>query len=191
MQRPTRDIDLYCTWPNDAEFVRQQLRSRLVRHGFATQLRVDRTGPDSLRVTTSVPIDGAWRDVVVDLTFAWPEAIEWLGDVWGCPLSTVVARKLGVVVERGPRAWRAKDLGDVWWTLRAGAVTPGAIDDAMRRDVGWERWWTGPGRAEFWRDEIAVGRWHRFVEHQHGVSAHLHDVVDDLNARLRTLVQTS
>lgn len=97
---------------------------------------------------------------------------------WTCPHEMVIATKLNVLGELGPRSWRTKDLGDLWHLLRrfpATATLGEALDRFTRdRDILAAPWWREPATAM---------RWARYVA-KHPAMPELDAVVSEVRAHL-------
>lgn len=137
VRRAVGDIDLVCALPYRVIDLRERLQAVLryeVRDGvvFDTErIRLDRTTQNArpaLTLFASGSVDGSVDEITVDLTFqldVWPAATRhgFVADrgsarVWSCAPEMVIATKLAVIAELGPRAWRPKDLADLSIALR-------------------------------------------------------------------------
>jgi hypothetical protein len=98
----------------------------------------------------------------------------------------VIATKLNVLGELGPRSWRTKDLGDLWHLLRrfpASRALGEAIDRfTADRDVLAAPWWREPATAM---------RWARYVATHPAVPVDLEAVVSEVRAHLSPFASQS
>ncbi|MBX2800755.1 MAG: nucleotidyl transferase AbiEii/AbiGii toxin family protein [Myxococcales bacterium] len=202
MGRAARDVDLVCAWPFEEAVVRRTLAEILAQPvddgvRFAERFRLERVGDarqTALRCVAPGLADGAWGELRVDLAFGvpiWPvpcfEVVDEGGAVLPvCAPQTMVARKLAVCWERGPVAWRPRDLADVWYATAHGGLARTDVAEAIDRTFGWEAWAEGPSRASFWRDPVSVGRWGAFLRRQPSLQVpwDLPRVVDAVRERL-------
>lgn len=209
MGRTVRDVDLVCAWPFDPARARASVLALVARDlgdgvQFAERLRADVIWPDTphpgLRVVIPGRVGGVSGELHADLTFrlpVWPEArIDRLRTGEGlrvCRPQTLAARKLVVSMTQGPRAWRPKDLVDLWWMIEHAPLGASDVGEALERIGALAEWLDGPARPTFWLDPIAEGRWARFL-HRHPrleVPADLARVVGDVQARLTPLGPSS
>lgn len=187
MGRTVRDVDLVCGWPLDRPAVEREL-AWLLAHDvgdgvrFGARFRTDAIWPGTdhpgLRLVAPGVVDGVWGEVHADLTFrlpVWPEArpseLEAGVSLGLCRPETLIARKLTVTADRGPRAWRPKDLVDLWWMLEHGGVQRAELGEAIERTLSLERWQEGPARVAFWQDAGAAAGWGHFRRRHRGLVA--------------------
>lgn len=179
MRRTPRDVDLLCAWPYDLSSVRTALARILARElldgvHFAERFRTDPIWPDDahpgIRLIAPARVEGRWGELRADLTFhlpVWPRAeLTTLDEgvlLPTCRPETLIARKLAVSTQRGPRGWRPKDLADLWWMLSYGDADPHTVGDAVERTFSLAAFRDAPGRASFWDDPMAGPRWARFL----------------------------
>ncbi|MEN0066573.1 MAG: nucleotidyl transferase AbiEii/AbiGii toxin family protein [Myxococcota bacterium] len=208
MGRIARDVDVVCAWPFDPPAVRRKLAGLLARDvgdgvQFAPRFRTDIIWPDTphpgIRLIAPGRLGGEWDELHADLTFrlpVWPEAsVKELRVEGGsprlalCPPEMLIARKITVTANRGPRAWRPKDLVDLWWMLEHGSPSTRTVGEAVERTLSLAAWRDGPARLAFWQDPMAASSWGRFLRFQPSlrVPRDLARVVGDVRARLQTL----
>jgi hypothetical protein len=177
--RPIRDVDLACALAFEPRAIRARLRAMLADREVADgvvfeagRFRIDHW-PDGAGLTLCAAgdVDGEPAEMTADLWFdvdIWPAArrgtvttARGAFELWLCPYELVVASKLGVLAELGPRHWRAKDLADIWLALRRFA--PGrslrVLGEAIERNCG-DRW-EPMLSAAWWREPRAEHRWAR------------------------------
>ncbi len=213
-RRPARDVDLVCRMPYDLRAMRALFARTLARDAAdGVVFEADRFRVDPIQTATPHPgmrlfavgrAGGDFGEISIDTTFAmpiWPDAVrEQLrlgasGQVhfWLCPPEMLVGRKLQVLAQLGPHAWRPKDLSDVWMILRGG-LTGGFLGEAV------ERAFAGHDHAPiqdlldgaFWSDRAADVRWSRYVgELPRGVvPARAASLVADVRSALRAFTKT-
>jgi hypothetical protein len=177
--RSVRDIDLVCALPLEPRAIRRRLRALLADRGVADDVvfdadrfRIDRwPGHAGLTLYVAGDAGGEPAEMTGDLWFGldgWPavhrgEVATARGPVVLrlCPHELVVATKLGVLAELGPRHWRAKDLADVASALRRFPPRRpfGVLGEAIERRCG-DAWQSMLGAA-WWREPRAALRWAR------------------------------
>jgi len=177
--RVAHDVDLVCAWSLDLPAVRRSLSGMLARDvgdgvRFGDRFRTDviqtHTPHPGVRLVAPALVHGQWAELHADLTFrlpVWPEAT--MADLPGavlpvCRPETIVARKLAVSAERGPGAWRPKDLADLWLVTKHRPLRD--LGEAVERTMGPARLVDGPADPRFWRDPGSAMRWSRFL-HRH------------------------
>jgi len=180
--RAVRDVDLVCALPFEPRALRTRLRAvladRAVDDGVAFdagRFRID-WWPQSpgLTLYAAGDADGEPAELTADLWFeldVWPEAQRGVVTtargaipMWLCPHELVIATKLGVLAELGPRSWRPKDLADIWLALRRFPPRRpfSRLGDAIERRCG-DRWQDSL-RAAWWREPRAAMRWTRYTD---------------------------
>lgn len=208
MGRAAADVDLVCAWPFEPQAVRRSLATILARDlgdgvRFGDRFRTDviwaGTAHPGLRLVAAGCAGGVWGELHADLTFrlpVWPEARITTLRAAGtgptlpvCRPETLIARKLAVTAERGAKAWRPKDLADLWWMLQHGAIERAAVGESIERTLSLQRFGDGPARLAFWQEPAAAGSWARFVRRQPqlAVPRDLARVVGDVRAQLAFL----
>lgn len=208
-KRSVRDVDLVCALPLQPRAIRARLRALLADREVdddvvfdAGRFRIDRW-PDSpgLTLYAAGDVDGEPAEMTADLWFeldVWPAAHRGVvtaarGTIplWLCPHELVIASKLGVLAELGPRYWRAKDLADIWLALRRFPPRRpfGVLGEAIERRCGdgWQpivsdAWWCEP-RAE--------QRWARYAAGETAVPIALAAVVAEVRQALSPLGRRS
>jgi nucleotidyltransferase AbiEii toxin of type IV toxin-antitoxin system len=181
-KRSVRDVDLVCALRFEPRALRARLGAvladRAVDDGVALdagRFRIDRW-PDSpgLTLYAAGDADGEPAEMTADLWFelaVWPQPQRGVVTtargaipLWLCPHELVIATKLGVLAELGPRAWRAKDLADIWLALRRFPPRRpfGRLGEAIERHCG--DGWRDSLRAAWWREPRAAGRWARYAD---------------------------
>jgi hypothetical protein len=181
-ERVARDVDLVCRLP-------YRVRDLTARLGEILALPVDDgvIFDDEFRVDPYVgsPEPGLQLfarsnvgELSADLAFELEVHPIRQTERWLCPHEMVIATKLNVLGELGPRSWRTKDLGDLWHLLRrfpASRTLGEALDRyTADRDVLAAPWWREPATAM---------RWARYVA-KHPEMPELEAVVSELRARL-------
>ena len=186
--RRVADVDLVCQSPPRRRDLRAVLAERLddgVRFDV-DRIRIDGS-PPNLTLFATGEVDGCVADMSVDIASGvdiWPratrEVVELSGRVaqlWVCPPEMLIGTKLRVLAELGPRAWRPKDLGDVWAMLRRFAAGP-RLGEAFERT----RVPRSVLAAPWLREPHARARWHA---HHHAVE--LDTVLDAVGDALAPL----
>lgn len=189
-RRPTRDVDLVCRLPYELRAMRALFARTLSRDaGDGIEFEADRFRVDRIQTATPHPgmrlfavgrVRGAADEITIDTTFdmpIWPDATR--GDLrtgsgepvpfWLCPAEMLVARKLQVLAQLGPRHWRPKDLSDVGMILRGPLLARSPSSGCLAEAI--ERAFAGYDHAPveellndaFWTDRSADMRWSRFV----------------------------
>ncbi|MEO8699474.1 MAG: nucleotidyl transferase AbiEii/AbiGii toxin family protein [Kofleriaceae bacterium] len=177
-KRSIRDVDLVCSLPlaSIGARLRELLADRSVGDdvGFdAERFRIDRwPGGSGVTLFAAGDAGGEPAEMMADLWFGldvWPAATRGVvvtarGPIpmWLCPHELVIATKLGVLAELGPRHWRAKDLADIWIALRRFPPRIGVLGEAIERSckAGWQQLLS----AAWWREPRAQLRWARESE---------------------------
>jgi hypothetical protein len=189
-RRRVRDVDLVCALPYRVRDLRQRLEDVLRRDAAdgvvfePERVRLDALpcAPPMLVLFAAGRADGEHAEITVDLAFGvdvWPAAVRGAGGIWTCGHEMVVATKLAVIAELGPREWRPKDLADVWIALRR--FPPASTLAAIERRGG-----DGVAvlAAPWWRESRAAMRWGRHVARQAGVPDHLEAVLGEVRDKL-------
>jgi len=208
-KRSIRDVDLVCALPFEPRAIRALLHGVLADRDVADDVlfdagrfRIDRW-PDSPGITLYAAGDvvGEPAEMTADLWFeldVWPAAHRGVvttarGTIatWLCPHELVIATKLGVLAELGPRHFRAKDLADIWFALRRFSPRRpfGVLGEAIERRCG-DRW---PAilSAAWWHEPRAEMRWARYATGEPGVPAALDAAVAEVQHALSPLGRRS
>ncbi len=200
--RRVRDVDVVCSLPYRPREMRARLRAVLASQladGVvfdAERFRVDTAWPHStqpgLVLFAAGSVDGARGEIKVDLTFqlpVWPQAQRravGAATLWTCPHEMVIATKLQVIAELGPREWRAKDVGDLWHVLRRFPV--GVLGEAVeRRRIDLQSLIT----ASWWRERDAGVRWARYAHQLPSVPLDLDAATSEIRHHLAPLTRRS
>jgi hypothetical protein len=203
--RPIGDVDLVCHLPFHRRDLRARLRAILADRGAddgvvfdADRFRIDASAPGQpqpgLTLFAIGEVDGAVAEIAVDVAFeleVWPPARRQdvgAARLWVCPHEMVIGTKLRVLAELGPRAWRPKDLGDVWSALRRFPHRDRLLGEALERCFARA---TLPRAhdprtvlaAPWWRERHAQARWR---DHAAGASvpAELDAAIGEVRAAL-------
>lgn len=162
-RRSIRDADLICRLSPPG--IRRVIRDVLADGAhdgvvFDARFRIDRwPGGSGLTLFAAGEVDGTAAEMVADLWFEpWPRVTRGVvagSELWLCPHELVIATKLGVLAELGPRHWRPKDLADIWIALRRFPRTR-ALGEAIEQAA-----WHEVLSAAWWREERAALRWER------------------------------
>jgi hypothetical protein len=191
-RRVVRDLDLACALPYRARDLRSRIEDVLRRDvGDGVVFETERVRVDAVRgahpmlvVYVAGRADGELAEIKVDLAFGvdvWPAAARGADGVWTCGHDMVVATKLAVIGELGPREWRPKDLADIWVALRR--FSSAGVHAASERRGGDA---VAVVAAPWWRDPHAAMRWGRHVARQPGVPADLDAILGEVRDQLRT-----
>lgn len=190
--RHVRDVDLVCRLP--ATDLRGRLHEILATPDAdgvvfeSERFRISRAWPAQVLFARG-RVDGVLAEIVVDLMFeleVWPQAkrqplttARGSAELWTCPHEMVIATKLALLAS-GPRAWRPKDLGDVWWLLRRFAGEPRAkLGEAIERAGG-------PALASpWWNERAVIDRWACFALRQPALPFELDAVLAEVRDQLR------
>ena len=202
--RRVRDVDVVCSLPYRPREMRPRLREVLATQladgvAFdAERFRVDTAWPHStqpgLVLFAAGKVDGARGEIKVDLTFelpVWPQAQRsavGAATLWTCPHEMVIATKLQVIAELGPREWRAKDVGDLWHVLRRFPVAVGVLGEAIeRRRLDLHALIAG----SWWREREAGVRWARYATQLPSVPLDLEAATSEIRHHLAPLTRSS
>ncbi len=188
--RVARDVDLVCRLPYRVRDLTSRLGEILALPAndgviFDEEFRVD-SYVGSPKPGLQLFARSNAGELTADLTFeleVWPLARR-VSQVWMCPHEMVIATKLNVLGELGPRSWRTKDLADLWHLLRrfpASHTLGEAIERFTRGDVL---------AAPWWRDPATAMRWSRYVA-KHPSVPDLDAVVSEVRAHLSPFARQS
>jgi hypothetical protein len=203
-RRSIDDVDLVCALPYRPRDLRHRMDEVLRREAGdgvvfdAERFRVDRvthSGHPGLALFAAGRADGVFAELAVDLTFqldVWPSATRSVlaiergfAALWTCAHEMVVAHKLAVIAELGPREWRPKDLADIWIALRRfPPASSRVIGEACERRLGDAHAGDAILASAWWHDERAAMRWGRFVVRQTFVPAELDVVIAEVRDKL-------
>ncbi len=177
--RLASDIDLVCLLPYDVQEMRRRIRNILATPtDDGVELDVERFRLDSTWANDAHPgmrlVVQAWTDDVfdelhVDFTFnlpVWPHATQQSfrdAQIWVCPPTMLIGRKLRVTSELGRRFWRPKDLADLWLMFRHTPPTLTELGEVIERTCGTEIMPARSLGASSWSEPYAAARWRRFV----------------------------
>ena len=208
-RRAIRDVDLVCALPYGVRELRGRMHEVLRRDAGdgvvfdAERLRIDRMtcgGHPGLELFASGRVDGAFAELTVDFTYqldVFPRPTRTVMTVergsaalWTCAHEMVVATKLGVIAELGARAWRPKDLADIWIALRRFPVEASVIGEAIEHRFGTAHAGAAVLERAWWRDDRAAMRWGRHVARQPFVPADLDVAIADVRDKLAPLAST-
>jgi hypothetical protein len=171
--RTVRDVDLVCRFP--APELRSRVAEIVAIHvddgiAFDRTVRIDRI-PNAAQLFLRGTVAGQRSELAVDVSFleVTPRRHD---NVFTCPPEMVIATKLTVISELGPRSWRTKDLADLWHLLRR--FSPG--DARANADVLTRSWW---------RDPHTAARWARYTVNDSSVPTDLDGVVAEVHSHLR------
>jgi hypothetical protein len=197
--RRVDDVDLVCALPYRRDDMRLRLHEVLCRDASdgvvfdADRFRVDAvtfSGRPGLKLFATGRVDGVFAEITVDLTFqldVWPTAIQrdvatkrGSATLWACTHEMVIATKLGVIAELGPREWRPKDLADIWIALRRFSSSS-VLAETFERRLGAAHVADEILTRSWWNDERAAMRWGRYVARQ----AYVPDALDVVIAEVR------
>jgi hypothetical protein len=210
-RRSIRDVDLVCALPYHPRDLRHRLHEVLRREAGdgvafdAERIRVDRVTHNArpgLELFATGRVDGVFAAITVDFTFqldVWPAATRSVlaaergsAALWTCAHEMVIATKLGVIAELGPREWRPKDLADIWIALRrfSPASSVAVIGEAFERRLGAAHAADTILAHSWWHDERAAMRWGRYVARQTLVPGELDVVIAEVRDKLAPLART-
>jgi hypothetical protein len=201
--RPVGDIDLVCALPLRPNDLRQRLHEVLAREltdGVvfdAERFRVDSI-PIGLKLFAAGEVDGRPTEIAVDLAFGvdvWPAAIRrtlvggrGTASLTMCAHEMVIATKLAVTGELGGRAWRPKDIADLWLVLRRYPPAT-ALGEAIERRLGTARAAIAVLAAPWWRGPRASMRWGRHVARRSLVPDELGVAIAEIRSSLAPLAR--
>jgi hypothetical protein len=202
--RSIDDVDLVCALPYRHHDLRLRLHEVLRREAGdgvvfdAERFRVDTvtfSGRPGLKLFAAGRVDGVFGEITVDLTFqldVWPTAKRSIiagergsATLWTCTHEMVVATKLGVLAELGPREWRPKDLADIWIALRrCRPVSSVVLGETLERRFGVAHAADAILTNPWWHDMRAAMRWGRYVARQALVPDALDAVIAEVRDKL-------
>ena len=105
-------------------------------------------------------VDGEFDELHVDFTFdlpIWPRPVRATirdRQMWVCPPSMLIGRKLRVTSELGRRFWRPKDMADLWMMLRHRRPGQDELGEAIERTFS-----PGTDALAAVREALAPARW--------------------------------
>lgn len=187
LARAALDLDLACLLPFDVEDVSRRLREVIgdstVSDGVffhPDRHRFDpiwlETAHPGLRMIALGRADGTLAEIQVDVTFGLPlrperrlfQVERGSGPLLTAPPESIVGRKLQVIVGRGPRHWRPKDLNDIRLVLSSIPLSERTLGDAIEgalvgcdQELGELR--DAFSSPLFWGEPLARARWQRFL----------------------------
>jgi Nucleotidyl transferase AbiEii toxin, Type IV TA system len=201
--RPVRDVDLVCALPPSPRDVRQRLHevlSHQLSDGVefdADRFRVDAI-PIGFKLFAAGEVDGRPAEIGVDLAFAvdaWPAALQrpfhgarGIAMLGMCAHEMVIATKLAVTTELGARAWRPKDLADIWLALRRFASSSmTSLGEALEHRAGTVQDAVAILSAPWWLEMPAAMRWARHVAARPFVPCELAVAIAEIRSALAPL----
>ena len=187
--RVARDLDLVCRLPYRVRDLTARLGEILalpVNDGviFDEEFRVD-PYVGSPKPGLQLFARSNVGDLSADIAFELEVRPIRHAEQWMCPHEMVIATKLNVLGELGPRSWRTKDLGDLWQLLRRFPANH-RLGEAFERFTRDREILAAP----WWREPATAMRWARYVA-KHPSMPDLDTVVSEVRAQLSPFARQS